>query len=93
MRYMVYQHRMTIEALKTKALLLAQLDPERASKAASDYLEKAVPIDEASREAQQRDRERELEQIANAKPIYMSEIKTGAALTGSHTWGTSMHKR
>lgn len=90
---MVYQQRMTIDAMKTKALLLAQIDPERAAKAASDYLERAVPIDEASREAQQRARERELEQIANAEPIHMSQIKTGAALTGSHSWGTSMHKR
>jgi hypothetical protein len=93
MRYMVYQRRMTVDALKTKALLLASLDPERASKAAQDYFECAIPVDDKSREDRQRDRERELEQIANAEPIHMSQIKTGAALTGSQQWGTSMHRR
>ncbi len=90
---MVYQRRMTVEALKTKALLLASLDPDRASKAAQEYFECAIPVDEQSREDQMRERERELEQIATAEPIKISQLRMGSAMSGTQQWGTSMHRR
>lgn len=90
---MVYQRRMLVEALKTKALLLAQLNPEQASKAAKDYMEHAIPVDAEAKDAHLRAKERELEQLANAEPIRLSDLKMGTAMEGTKTWTpSSMHK-
>lgn len=93
MRFMVHQRRMTVEALKTKALLVAMLNPERAEKAAQDYFEAAMPVSEDARDQQLKSREQELEEIANMKPITMGQIKAGQTMGGTQQWGTSMHKR
>ena len=44
LQFFVYMQRMTVEALKTQALLLSTLNPEKAAKAAQDYLEAVLPI-------------------------------------------------
>lgn len=92
MRYMVYQRRMLVEAMKTKALLVASLNPEGAQKAAQEYMEIAIPVEEGARDDQLRQREKELDALADMKPIQIGGIRTGAALSGTQEWGTSMHR-
>ena len=92
MRFMVYQRRMLVEAMKTKAILTAAINPERTEKAAQDYFELAIPVDERSEEETRRAHERELDALADMKPITVGQIKTGAALQGTQQWGTSMHR-
>ncbi|MFA6132491.1 MAG: hypothetical protein WC869_00590 [Phycisphaerae bacterium] len=92
LRFMVYEHRMFVEALKTKALLIAAINPERAEKAAQDYMEAAIPISEEARDEQMRARERQLAELADMKPIHLSQLKAGPAMEGSKEWvATSMH--
>jgi len=93
MRFVVYQRRMTVEALKTKALLMAMLNPERAEKAAQDYFEAAMPVSEDARDEQLKAREKELEDVANMKPISLGAVKAGGAMQGTQEWGTSMRRR
>lgn len=47
--YAVYQRRSLIEALKTKALLLAVLNPEQAIEAAQKYFAAVLPLGEAEK--------------------------------------------
>ena len=42
--YSIYQRRALIEALRTKALLLAMLNPEKASEAAQKYFAAVLPL-------------------------------------------------
>jgi hypothetical protein len=95
MKFMVYERRMLIEALKTKALLVATLNPDRAEKAAQDYMEMAIPVGEGALDERLKRRERELEEIANMKPITLGQIKAGQSLQGTQDWSatTSMHRR
>lgn len=92
MRFMVYQRRMLVEALKTKALLVATLNPDAAQKAAQEYMEVAIPIEEGAQDEMLKRREKELESLADMKPIQVGQIKQGGALQGTKEWGTSMHR-
>lgn len=89
---MVYQRRMLVEAMKTKALLVATLNPDAAQKAAQDYMELAIPIEEGAQDEILKQREKELESLADMKPIQVGQIKAGATLGGTQQWGTSMHR-
>lgn len=89
---MVYQRRMVVEAMKTKALLMATLNPERAEKAAQDYFQLAMPVSEDELDAQHRAKERALEEMMTMAPIPVTQIRAGAALAGTQQWGSSMHK-
>lgn len=95
MRFMAYQRRMTVEALKTKALIMATLNPERAEKAAQEYFEVALPISEDARDEQLKSREQQLAELADMEPISMGQLKAGTAMQGTKEWGTntSMHRR
>lgn len=44
LQFFVYMERLRIEALKTQALLLAQLNPQKAPEAAKAYLDAVLPI-------------------------------------------------
>jgi hypothetical protein len=93
MRFMVYQRRMLVEAMKTKALILAAINPDKAVQAAQEYMEMCIPIDEGSQDELMRRRERELDELTNMKPITVGQIKAGSALSGTQQWGTSMHRK
>ncbi len=73
--YMVHQRRLVITALQSKALLVAMVNPNEASKAAEAYLGIAVPTDPT--EVQQRDllKEAALEAIGRMGPISLADIK------------------
>lgn len=93
---MIYQRRMLCEAMKTKALLVASINPEKAEKAAQEYMEIALPICEGARDEQLKARERELTELANMEPIKLGGVTTRPALNGTQQWGTgqtSMRKR
>lgn len=92
MRFMVYQRRMTVEAMKTKALLVAALNPDKAQQAAQEYFELAVPVDEASQAERDRQRLKQLDELDTMAPITVGQIKAGGAMEGTQQWGSSMHR-
>lgn len=77
MAYAVYQKRYTVEALKTKALLLAACDPEKAGKAAEEYLRAVVPVSPRAEARAALAREQELERVANMEPIHLRPVTHG----------------
>jgi hypothetical protein len=95
MRFMVYQRRMTVDFMKTKALLMAALNPEQAERSAREYTEMAVPIGPDALDEQLKAREREIAELDTMEPIRMGQVKTGPAMEGTKEWGTatSMRKR
>jgi hypothetical protein len=90
---MVHQRRQLVEAMKTKALLMATLNPDKAEKAAQDYFNLALPVGEDSLDAKLRAREREVAELDNMAPIRLGQIKTGETMQGTQQWGSSMHRR
>ena len=93
MRFMVYQRRMTVDFMKTKALLMAALNPEQAERSAREYTEMAVPIGPDALDEQLKAREREIAELDTMEPIRMGQLKTGPAIEGTKDWGTGMHRR
>ncbi len=77
MQYAVYQRRMLLEAMKNKALLLAQIsDPEKASKTAQAYLEMAIPMSRLLREQRERSVQAQMEEIERMAPQHARAITT-----------------
>lgn len=83
MRYIVYQRRLLVEALKTKAMLYAMLgEAEPASKAAKDYFEVAFPTskDEIARATSHR--EKALADLERMGPLRLVNGKLMPGLPG-----------
>lgn len=79
MKFMVYQHRLGIEALKTKALLLAALQSPEVGKAAEAYLNLAVPMALGTQALELARKERQMGAFLKMGPIKAGDIKaTGA---------------
>jgi hypothetical protein len=74
LKYMIYQRRMLVEAMKTKALLLATLDPDSAQKAAQEYFRLAIPVSAESEAARLRKRTKQLDEWTDMAPIPLSEV-------------------
>jgi hypothetical protein len=72
---MVHQRRQVVSALQAKAMIVAMVNPQEASKAATAYLDVALPTD--PEENMQRDllKEAALEAIGKLGPISLSDIK------------------
>lgn len=79
--------------MKTKALLMATLNPDKAEKTSQDYFNLALPVGEDALDEKLRAREREVAELDNMAPIRMGQIKAGEAMQGTQQWGSSMHKR
>ena len=77
MKFFVYQRRMYLDVLKTKALLTATLAPERAAEVAKAYLELAIPTSEEEIKKAEFKKELMLQEVANMKPIPISSIRLG----------------
>lgn len=93
LRFMVHQRRQLVEAMKTKALLMATLNPDKAEKSAQDYFNLALPVGEDNLDARLKAREREVAELDNMAPIRLGQIKAGEAMLGTQQWGSSMHRR
>lgn len=74
MRYMVYQRRSDVDTLKTKALLTAMINPERAAKAFEDYIGVVMPVSAEVIEARERERDRQVAEIDTMAPIGCDKI-------------------
>lgn len=74
-RYLVYTRRLGIEALKTKALLLASLNSENAQAAAEEYMDLAVPYDKAHAAAEQWEKEQVVKRFTEMGPIKAGDIR------------------
>lgn len=64
LKFFVYQRRILIEAMRTKAFLHALTCPEKAGESAARYFELAMPVDGETQE-----REAFLEQMASAAKL------------------------
>jgi hypothetical protein len=83
LKYMVYQRRMFIEALRTKALLLAILHNEGAADAAKAYIEMSVPFDQEEVKLSELRKEQIVQDIDKMLPIALSSVRVGTP-TGSY---------
>jgi len=70
MKFFVYQRRMLMDALKTKAMFLAMMgNGEAAAKAAGEYMEMAVPITVESKLEHQASLDARMNEIAKMAPL------------------------
>ena len=87
MKFHVHQRRMILEAVRTKAMLLAMMgNTEAAGKAATAYIEMAVPVHESSRVDHAAELDAKMAEIAAMGPI--TPIVRGAGLRASPTTST-----
>lgn len=80
MRYLVFQRKMEIEALQTKAILMALVNPEQAETAARDYFEMIMPVSEAEERRKAWVQEQQLKDIEQMGPIPLSQVTFGQSL-------------
>lgn len=82
MKYLVYQRRSLVEALRTQALMAAYINPEQAVDLAKQYIEVMIPTDPASLKAMEEARAQEMAEIAKMDPIPMSSARIGEPAGG-----------
>ncbi len=76
MKYVVYQRRMAIDALKTKAMLMAMLgNGEGAQKVAEQYFELAVPMSKEVKEVKKVRDEQMLTAMEKMGPLRLRDGK------------------
>ena len=93
MQYLVYQRRMMLEAMKTQAMCIAYVNPEGAQDAMKAYLDIAMPIDPEQIAAAERDKERQLDDVANMGAFSLDNFSFGTPITGDeNVTGGSMHR-
>ena len=80
LRYMVFQRKMEVEALQTKAILMALVNPEKAEKAAQDYFAVIMPVSDAEERRREWLQEQQLKAIEQMGPIPLSEVSFGQPL-------------
>jgi hypothetical protein len=89
----IYQRRMLLDAMKTKAQLLAAVgNAENAAKVAQEYLEMAIPISAQDKMARANRLEDKLKELETMGPIYARKSSIGggpssAPSVGSFTGG------
>lgn len=72
LKYVVYQRRLLVEALKTKAMLYAMLgEADRASQAAKEYFDMAFPVSKEAAEQARARKEKALADIEKMGPLRM----------------------
>jgi hypothetical protein len=76
LKFLVYSRQMAIEAIKTKALMLAALGQnDGASKAAKEYMNLAIPLDGNDEVLAQARKARLLREIGAMEPIPLSKVR------------------
>jgi len=88
---MVFQRKMSVEALQTKALLTALVNPEKADEAARAYFELVVPVSDEDRKREEWRREAELREVEEMDPIPISQFEFGKPI-GDLGVSSSMHR-
>lgn len=79
LRYMVYQRRLLVEALKAKAMLVAMVNPKEAPKAAEDYFSIALPVSDSETLRRDLARETMMREVAKMAPIPLSTMRFGGS--------------
>ena len=70
LKFVVYQRRLLLEAMKTKATLQALCgQAEAAAKTASMYIEMAIPVNKLAEGEKDRRMEEKLQEIAEMAPV------------------------
>jgi len=82
MKYLVYQRRSLVDALRTQALMAAYINPEQAADIAKQYLEAAIPTDPETLKAAEEHRAQEMAEIAKMEPIPFSSVRVGQPAGG-----------
>jgi len=77
MKFIIYQRRMQLDALKTQALLLALLNPGKADEAAKAYFDMALPVDKAQQALAAQRNEDLVKEIEKMGPIPLSSVIVG----------------
>ena len=79
LKYVVYQRRLLVEALKTKAMLYAMLgEAEKASTAAKEYFTTAFPISKADEAVVKARKARAIDELEQMGPIKIHNGKLTA---------------
>lgn len=77
MKYMVYQRRLMLEALKNKAMLLAMVDNKEASaKVAESYIEMAIPASKLVKQQRELAVQQQMEEIEKMGPQQARAVST-----------------
>lgn len=72
---MVHQRRMAVEAMKTRALLLAIMGEDSAHKAAEAYFRFAIPVSGETEEARRRRQTQKVLEWTEMDPIPLSSVR------------------
>ncbi len=81
LRFLVFQRQQVMEVMKTKAIMLSSLgNADGAQKAATEYLDMAIPIGSEDAELQAYRKERLMKEIEKMAPIPLSSIRFGDAI-------------
>ena len=77
-KYLVYQRRMLVDALKNKAMLLAMIDQkEQAATVAQAYLDMVIPPSKMAKQQKEMALEQELAEIEKLGPMKGRAVSTG----------------
>jgi hypothetical protein len=82
MKYLVYQRRSLVDALRTQALMAAYINPEQAVDLAKQYLEAMIPTDPETLKAIEENRAKEMAEVAKMAPIPFSSVRVGEPAGG-----------
>jgi hypothetical protein len=77
LKYVVYQRRLFIDSAKTKALLMALINPDKASECAQAYMELAIPTDPEDAKLDELRKEQLVKEVEQMGPIPLSQVKVG----------------
>ena len=77
LKFYIYQRRMNLEALKTKAILMALVNPDKAAEPAQTYMEMAVPSDPEEVKLKELQKEQLVKEVEQMGPIPLHQVKVG----------------
>lgn len=77
LKFIVYQRRMFIESAKTKALLMALINPDKAADCAQAYMEMVIPTDPEDAKLDELRKEQLVKEVEQMGPIPLSQVKVG----------------
>jgi hypothetical protein len=82
MKFFVYQRRMMLDTVKTRAMLLAMMgNTEAAAKTAQNYIDMAMPLTEESRLQQEASLDEKMKEFSKMEPVDVVNTGRGLLMT------------
>lgn len=84
MKFLVYQRRLYLKALETKALLMAAINPEKADGVAQLFFELTLPVDPDTKKLEEYKKDMLIKEVEQMGPIPLSSIRIGMPMNDAY---------